>query len=179
MKITFSKRFSDTLHTYMKSAEKRTLDRTREMARYALMWAAEHSPQYTGTYASNWRLSVERSTPGNNKRKTQKWVPRVGKQNQNLERWQRIIGDAYQEGDNPAVTRAVNSLGNKLSTLRLGQRVFLATSATNEDGEHYEWDIEAGLIRFRAVNPTARENKGKVLQKAIQAMKARYQGAIK
>lgn len=78
-----------------------------------------------------------------------------------------------------AVRTAINSPGSKLSGLRLGDRIYLSTRARNEDGEEYHWDVEGGLIRFRKQNPTARANKGRILELAKLYLKARNAGRLK
>lgn len=161
MRLTLRKKFSDMLAASMVAAEKRTLRMSKDVATFALAYAATTSPQYSGTFASNWRLSINSPKPG---------LSRAG-----LSRGQEALSDPFQEGDSLAVGKAVNSSGSKLSQLRLGDRVFLSTSATNDEGEQYSFDIEQGVMRFRSVNPSG----GKVLERTQQQLKVQFAGALK
>lgn len=141
---------------HLKAVETRTLDHTREIAQAALDVAARTSPQKTGRFASNWRLAIGQPKANN-------YRPAVS-------RGQRATNSWFQEGDDPAVSRALNGLGSKLSGLRLGDKVFLSTAAVNpETGDNYAWDIEAGIMRFRSVNPSG----GRVLVRALAAARKR------
>lgn len=166
MRLTFPRKaVAEAVRASMRAAENRTLSATKKMAQDTLAFAAKKSPQWTGTFAANWRLSINRARPGNSSDEVAR-------------DFEREFPDA-KEGDMVAVRTATNSPGSKLSGLRLGDRIYLSTRARNEDGEEYHWDVEGGLIRFRKQNPTARANKGRILELAKLYLKARNAGKLK
>lgn len=157
MRAYFSqnKKFDYALAASLTRTSEYALTKVKVVMYRALDYAARTSPQYTGTYASNWRLSIGAPRPGNND-----WH---GKD------------FGLSEGDSQAVNEAINARGNKLSGLRAGQRVFLSTRGFNKvEGEDYTWDIEANIMKFREVNPS----KGAVVARTIVQMK-RYIQEVK
>ena len=157
MRAYFSqnKKFDYALAASLTRTSEYALTKVKVVMYRALDYAARTSPQYTGTYASNWRLSIGAPKPGNND-----WH---GKD------------FGLSEGDSQAVNEAINARGNKLSGLRAGQRVFLSTRGFNKvEGEDYTWDIEANIMKFREVNPS----KGAVVARTIVQMK-RYIQEVK
>jgi hypothetical protein len=157
MRAYFSqnKKFDYALAAALTRSTDLALTKVKAVMYRALEYAARTSPQYTGTYASNWRLSIGAPKSGNND-------------------WH---GKAFglSEGDPQAVNEAINARGNKLSGLRSGQAVFLSTRGLNkEDGEDYTWDIESNIMKFRDVNPS----KGAVVARTIIQMK-RYIQEVK
>lgn len=165
MRLTFGKKISEMVKGSMVAAKDRTLADTKRMAQDTLEYAAKISPQYSGTFASNWRLSIN--------------VPRAGTHEKPYNYWTPRPGSPEQEGSQPAVSKAMSSPGVKLSGLKLGDRIYLATAAYSADGEQYHWDIEGGLVRFRADNPTARFSKGQILELARQHLKALNAGKLR
>lgn len=166
MRITFGRKMSDMLKVVIEKAEDMTLAETKAMARDTLAYASKISPQFTGTFASNWRLSINREA-------TTGFRARVGRKRQGPS------DPAKQEGDEPAVGLASNSIGSKLSGLKLGDSIYLAVRAVGEDGQEYHWDIESGRINFRSVNPTAKRSKGQIRELARQYLRAKYAGKIR
>lgn len=157
MRAYFSqnKKFDYALAASLTRTSEYALTKVKVVMYRALDYAARTSPQYTGTYASNWRLSIGAPKPGNND-----WH---GKD------------FGLSEGDPQAVNEAINARGNKLSGLRAGQKVFLSTRGLNKtEGEDYTWDIEANIMKFRDVNPS----KGAVVARTIIQMK-RYIQEVK
>lgn len=157
MRAYFSqnKKFDYALAAALTRTSEYALTKVKVVMYRALDYAARTSPQYTGTYASNWRLSIGAPKPGNND-----WH---GKD------------FGLSEGDSQAVNEAINARGNKLSGLRAGQKVFLSTRGFNKvEGEDYTWDIEANIMKFREVNPS----KGAVVARTIVQMK-RYIQEVK
>ena len=157
MRAYFSqnKKFDYALAASLTRTSEYALTKVKAVMYRALDYAARTSPQYTGTYASNWRLSIGAPKPGNND-----WH---GKD------------FGLSEGDPQAVNEAINARGNKLSGLRTGQKVFLSTRGLNKtEGEDYTWDIEANIMKFRDVNPS----KGAVVARTIIRMK-RYIQEVK
>ncbi len=166
MRITFPRKaIAASIRAGLAKAEARTLRDVKKMARDTLEYAARVSPQWTGTFAANWRLSIDKPRPGNSAdtvaRQTDRVTPRYG------------------EGDQWSINKAASSSGAALSGLHLGQAIYLSTRATNSDGESYHWDVEGGLIRFRKDNPTARANKGRILELAKAHLRAQYAGKIR
>ena len=157
MRAYFSqnKKFDYALAASLTRTSEYALTKVKVVMYRALDYAARTSPQYTGTYASNCRLSIGAPKPGNND-----WH---GKD------------FGLSEGDPQAVNEAINARGNKLSGLRAGQKVFLSTRGLNKtEGEDYTWDIEANIMKFRDVNPS----KGAVVARTIIQMK-RYIQEVK
>lgn len=157
MRAYFSqnKKFDYALAASLTRTSEYALTKVKVVMYRALDYAARTSPQYTGTYASNWRLSIGAPKPGDND-----WH---GKD------------FGLSEGDPQAVNEAINARGNKLSGLRAGQRVFLSTRGFNKvEGEDYTWDIEANIMKFREVNPS----KGAVVARTVSQMK-RYIQEVK
>ena len=157
MRAYFSqnKKFDYALAASLTRTSEYAMTKVKAVMYRALDYAARTSPQYTGTYASNWRLSIGSPKPGNND-----WH---GKD------------FGLSEGDPQAVDEAINARGNKLSGLRAGQKVFLSTRGFNKvEGEDYTWDIEANIMKFRDVNPS----KGAVVARTVSQMK-RYIQEVK
>jgi hypothetical protein len=149
MRAYFSqnKKFDYALAAALEKSRALAVHRVKWVMYRALEYAARTSPQYTGTYASNWRLSIGSPKPGNND-----WH---GKD------------FGLSEGDPQAVNEAINARGNKLSGLRAGEAVFLSTRGINKaEGEDYTWDIEANIMKFRDVNPS----KGAVVARTVKEM---------
>ena len=157
MRAYFSKnkKFDYAIAASLTRTTEYALTKIKAVMYRALEYAARTSPQYTGTYASNWRLSIGAPKPGNND-----WHDK---------------DFGLSEGDSRVVNEAINARGNKLSGLRMGQKVFLSTRGLNkEDGEDYTWDIEANIMKFRDVNPS----KGAVVARTVSQMK-RYIQEVK
>lgn len=166
MRLTMPRRaVSEAVRASMRAAEDRTLAQTKKMAQDTLAFAAKVSPQWTGTFAANWRLSINRARPGNSSDEVASDAEREFPQ--------------ASERDSVAVNTAINSAGSKLSGLKLGDRIYLSTVARNQDGSEYHWDVEGGLIRFRRDNPTAKANKGRILELARLYLRARNVGKLR
>ena len=153
MRAYFSqnKKFDYALAAALEKSKELALSRVKWVMYRALEYAAKTSPQYTGTYASNWRLSINSPKPGNKDWHGKDW--------------------GLHEGSSYAVNEAINARGNKLSGLRSGEAVFLSTRGFNrETGEDYTWKIEANepnILKFRDVNPS----KGAVVERTVKEMK--------
>ena len=157
MRAYFSrnKKFDYALAAALEKSKELALSRVKWVMYRALEYAARTSPQYTGTYASNWRLSINSPKPGNKDWHGKGW--------------------GLSEGDPQAVNEAINARGNKLSGLRAGQKVFLSTRGVNKaEGEDYTWDIEANIMKFRDVNPS----RGAVVARTVAQMQ-RYIREVK
>lgn len=184
MKLTKSKdgSFLRSLSRYTGKLEKASLNQAKKIMQDALWFAAAHSPQHSGTFASNWRLGINK--------------PRVGDTKSNAlaqhgERYTyHLAGDRWEtgkstykrkkEGDPEAITKATGSLGSKLTTLKMGDRIYLSTIAINSDtGENYTWEVEDGKIKFREANPSARAWKGKISKKTSSYIRNKYSKALK
>ena len=160
MRAYFSqnKKFDYALAAALSRTTELALTKVKAVMYRALEYAARTSPQYSGTYASNWRLSIGAPKPGNKDWHGKDW--------------------GLSEGDSYAVNEAINARGNKLSGLRMGQKVFLSTRGFNkETGEDYTWKIEAdspNILRFRDVNPSG----GAVVERTVAQMQ-RYIQEVK
>ena len=160
MKVSKNKKFAGTISGFITAAKTMTLAATKDIAREALYYAVMTSPQSSGTYAANWRLSIGSPRPGNIRKR--------------LSSGQEITNDPYQEGDTPAVTEAINSRGSRLSGLKLREKVYLSTRALNESGEDYTWDIEAGFMKFRPVNRSGGRVLARTMDHLNRYVKDRY-----
>lgn len=150
MRAYFSqnKKFDYAITAALTKSKDLALTKVKMVMYRALEYAARTSPQYSGTYASNWRLSIGAPKPGNNDRHD--------------------TDRDLSEGSSSAVNEALNARGNKLSALRLGQAVFLSTRGINKGiGEDYTWDIEANIMKFRDVNPSG----GAVVARTVKEIK--------
>ena len=149
MRAYFSqnKKFDYAMAAALEKSKELALSRVKWVMYRALEYAAKTSPQYTGTYASNWRLSINSPKPGNKDWHGKDW--------------------GLHEGSSHAVNEALKSPGHKLSGLRSGEAVFLSTRGFNkETGEDYTWDIETNTMKFRDVN----ESKGAVVARTVKEM---------
>lgn len=154
VKFTRNKAFTNVISLLTNRLQEETLDRVRAVMYRALEYAAKTSPQYTGTYASNWRLSRNKPAPGNidlhDKDKASELDAAVG------------------EGNYAAVARALSARGNKLSTLTKEDKIYLSTRGYNRiSKEDYTWDIESNSMRFRDVNPS----RGRVVGRTVDKIK--------
>ena len=153
MRAYFSqnKKFDYALAAAIEKSKALAVHRVKWVMYRALEYAAKTSPQYTGTYAANWRLSIGAPKPGNKDWHGKDW--------------------GLQEGSPYAVNEALSALGNKLSNLRSGEAVFLSTRGFNkETGEDYTWKIEANqpnILKFRDVNPSG----GAVVERTVKEMR--------
>lgn len=94
------------------------------------------SPQYSGDFAANWRMSV-------NKIDTT-FQPGVFPEMQ-------FPADApFQRGDAPAILHAIKANDGRLNGAKLGDTLWLANSAEHHD--LYAWKLEDGFIKLRPVN---------------------------
>jgi len=172
--------WGNVISRYLTDGESIPVKKAREIMRDALEYAASHSPQATGTFASNWRLSIGAPKPGTTTHDDSHLT------GDRIE-WNRKMGMPHLansvwkfEGNVEAINKALNSPGSRLSALRLGQKVYLSTSATNSTtGEKYDWDVEDGTIKFRDVNPSAKHWGGKIAHMTSIYIRRKYSGAVK
>lgn len=106
--------------------------------------ATERSPQYSGDFVANWKLSY--------KLPDLSFDPHLfpGKQFPVAE------GETpFHQGDMPAMLYSINHRTGKLDGFRLGDTLWLSNSAKHDDdifGQTYAWLIEDGLVKLRPEN---------------------------
>lgn len=105
------------------------------MAKHMFEYAIQESPQYSGDYAANWKVSYGKIIPS--------FISdAVGM----------TKGEPFKRGDTPAMTFA--RAHADWDGFRLGQAIHLHNSATHS-GENYAFKIENNEIAFRPVNQGA------------------------
>jgi hypothetical protein len=108
------------------------------LTKVALGKALEYSPQYSGDFAANWKLYV-------NKIELDIQVDVFPGQQFPAE-------DPFQRRDTPAIQYAIKANEERVNefNFRWGDTIWLANSAVHED--LYAWKIEDGLLKLRPVN---------------------------
>lgn len=110
---------------------------------FGLDVAATRSPQYSGDFVANWRVSAK--------------VIDTTFQSGIFPGMEFPIPEGtapFQRGDAPAILHAIRESTGKLTNFRLGDKLWLANSAKHEDllEETYAWKIENNFIKFRPPN---------------------------
>lgn len=98
--------------------------------------AVGSSPQYSGDFAANWRLSVNKID--------------VAFQSGIFPDKQFPTENPFQRGDTEAVYYALNGNLGKLENASFGDTLWIANSSQHDD--LYAWKIEDNLIRLRPQN---------------------------
>lgn len=131
LKVQGLEQFDAVVKGWLAAVEKQAEDAAVKLAKVAFNRVVEHSPQYSGDYAANWKVSF--GTP---------------------DRTFRSFGFSgkHAVGDEPAVSRAKAAANWK--GFKLGQQIFLSNSAVHYDPypEHYAWKIQNEQIVFREEN---------------------------
>lgn len=123
----------------------------------------EYSPQYSGDFAANWRISlnkVDNHPP--------EWTG--GELMLNLPASQTYAGSPFKAGSRPAINLALTSNARKLDGFELGDTVYFSNNSTHD--EPYAWKIENNEIKFRPGNA------GAVVERAYAYMVGRYTGQL-
>ena len=155
LKTTNLPAFDATVSAWFDSVENATAEAAVGLAKEVFDTVLEDSPQFSGDFTANWKVSVDAPdtafTPG--------VVQRV------------IVGaygrpsiDAFKRGDPEAIEYAKRHAA--WETIRLGQRVFISNSAHHD--EDYAWKIEDGSIKFRP------GHRGGVAARAVRTVAAKY-----
>lgn len=123
----------------------------RGLATEAFVTILYNSPQYSGDFAANWKVSY-----GAPDKAFDEMV--FGKQ------WG--DPDPFIQGDMEAINYAIRQARGSLAGFKLGQTIFIANSA--EHTHTYAWMIEGNKIKFRA------GNKGEPIRITVEEMQKRY-----
>lgn len=94
------------------------------------------SPQYSGDFAANWRLSVNAIDVS--------FHPQVFPEKEFPTKV------PFKMGDSPAIMYAISQNTGRLSEAVLGDTLWLANTASHD--ELYAWKIENNLVRLRPEN---------------------------
>lgn len=114
----------------------------RNIAVDALITLADRSPQYSGDFVANWRMSLN--------------TPDLTFKEGLFPDKKYKAKDPFIRGDQKAQDYAFTEAVGKLDNFKLGDTIYLSNSAahTNKKGgkEHYAWEIEKNKIKFRIGN---------------------------
>lgn len=117
-------------------AEEKATNHIKKICANLLYDAALASPQWSGDYASNWRIVTD-SLPG--------YDPQL-----KVSPWQDLEAP-YQMGDEPAVGIAVGRGRSAISKIRWNMPIYLVNVAPVAD------ELEAGTVRLRLENKLSPE----------------------
>jgi hypothetical protein len=109
-------------------------------AHTALKHAANRSPQYSGDFVSNWKLSVNR-------------IPGITEFEPNVFPDKMFpTENPYQMGERPGIDEAIQRNEDAISefNFKLGDTIWLSNSAYHDST--YAWKIENSTIKLRPVN---------------------------
>ena len=111
-----------------------------------LEYAAMTSPQYSGAFASNWRLALNKEVAG----KAKSEGP---------------LDDPLEEGNEGSLGAAFQSK-ETVKAWTPKDVVYLSTWSEDERGASYSWKIEANVMNFRQENPS----RGALVRRTSQVM---------
>ena len=142
--------FDATVRGWFEAVEEAAEKTAIALANEVFNKALEESPQFSGSYAANWRLTYGHLD------KTFEFDPLGTKQQGNA---------AYQRGSAPAMAHARGKASGQTG-FKLGQSIFVSNSTKSANevtrGEFnasmftdLAWKIEEGKIKFRPVNEGA------------------------
>lgn len=162
VKVTNAAAFQSAVTRAIEAKRQQLALKVRDVAEESLKYATDTAPQFSGTFAGNFRLSVSAPNPGRDQKPYDYWAP---------------LGGSQQEGDAGAVGRAKAGSAGALNGYKFGQAIYLSTTASNaEDNENYAWDIEANIMRFRPVNPSRGRVLGRTKEHAARYAKTKFKG---
>lgn len=162
VKVTNATAFQAAVAKAVEAKRAQLAEKVKLVAEESLKYATETSPQFSGTFVGNFRLSVSAPNPGRDQKPYDYWTPPGGSQ---------------QEGDAGAVGRAKAGSAGALNGYKFGQAIYLSTTALSaEDNENYAWDIEANIMRFRPVNPSRGRVLGRTKEHAVRYAKTKFKG---
>lgn len=145
------KKFADQLMNWAQRTEQDAVDVTRGLAAELFHRLLQNSPQYSGDYAANWRLS--QNVVDTRFERVQIGMPDEG---------------AYIVGDKPAINYAISANRGLEAGATLTTSFYISNSAVHS-GDAYALKIERGTIDFR------HPNKGQVISRSVGEMFPRYQ----
>lgn len=136
LKVLNQDRVFAEMDAWLDAVKRELEDIARGLASQALRRLVFNSPQYSGDFAANWRVSI--NTPD-----TRFDVgaivltPKKGFK-------------PFIQGDMPAINRAISNADGNLDAFHLGDTIWIANSARHD--ELYAWKIEDNQISFRPGN---------------------------
>ena len=139
--------FNSSVTAWFRAVEKASAATAVGLAKRVFDKVLVESPQYSGDFTANWKVTVGAPAPAS-----------AFQQGVLGTRYSAHKGDdglgsfvPYQRGDEAAIAHAqANATWNPI---KLGQSIFISNSASHD--EHYAWQIENGVIKFRPVNAGA------------------------
>lgn len=123
----------------------------------------EYSPQYSGDFAANWRISlnnVDQTPP--------EWTAK--ELLTNLPASTTYFDSPFKAGSRPAINVALGTNSRKLDNFKLGDTVFISNNSYHD--EPYAWLIEGNKIKFRPGNA------GGTVARAFEYMTNKYGGPL-
>lgn len=148
-KVTNLAEVNATVVAWFRRVEKAAAEAAVGMAREAFDEILETSPQYSGDFVANWKVS--KNSPDTS------FVEGVLTKSKIAQ---------FQMGSSPAVAYA--KANARWPNLKLGETLFISNSAAHTDA--YAWKIEAGMINLRPVN----EGGSHVVRRATRYLQNRY-----
>lgn len=162
VKVTNAAAFQSAVTKALEVKRQQLALKVQDVAEESLKYATDTAPQYSGTFAGNFRLSVGSPNPGRDRKPHDYYTP---------------LGGPQQEGDGAAIGRARAGSGGVLNGYKFGQAIYLSTTALSaEHNENYAWDIEANIMRFRPVNPSRGRVLGRTKEHAARYAKTKFKG---
>lgn len=145
--------FSD-IDNWLAAAEAQIEGIARGLATEALINLLDHSPQYSGDFAANWKVSVNVPDHSFEAGIFGKTFAVKGS------------GSPFIRGDMPALQYAMRNAMGKLDGFKLGDTIWISNSAKHL--ELYAWKIENNKIKFRP------GNYGEAIRITMDEMRTRY-----
>lgn len=139
VKVDNAKAFFDAIDRWLADVEYLIVQVAVGLAYKAFDVALTTSPQYSGDFVANWKMSVGQPNVSFQPGIFPEMTYPVDKDKR-----------PFQRGDTAAIMHAITASNGVLSGAKLGDTLWLANSAEHDD--LYAWKIEDNLIRFRPVN---------------------------
>lgn len=159
LKVTNLPAFNAQVTSWFDSVAKATEEAAVGLAKEVFETVLEESPQFSGDFTANWKVSVDAPAP------VSSFIPgAVTKVEVGAYGMASIT--AFKRGDPEAIEFAKTHAA--WQTIKLGQRIFISNSAHHD--EDYAWKIEDGSIKFRPVNAGA----GAVAKRSVAMVIAKY-----
>lgn len=148
---------------WAKAAERKAELKLKVIAAHALRWLSTHSPQFSGDFAANWRVSVngvDTSFVSDALGQSGLTVGKFG----HLER-----ANVHKQGDVEAINYAFSHGGPVINQAHLGDYITIANSAKHDTS--YAWKIENNFIKFRPENAEG----GRVIDRFVESFRSLHQ----
>lgn len=137
--------FDASVQGWFKAVSGAFAEAAQGLAKETLNIVLEESPQFSGDFTANWKVSVGAPdtsfTIGVIRPRVAQYPDSDGLLN--------VV--PFKRGDREAIDYAKRHAA--WETIKLGQHIFLSNSANHD--ENYAWKIEDGSIKFRSVNSGA------------------------